>query len=168
MSTKYTKELLEEAVSNSTSVAGVLRWLGLKQAGGTQSYIGKRIKHFGIDTSHFVGQAHNKGKSFPAKRKSYSEILIVKSEGSHKTKTSQIRRALIEYGIEHQCSECKVKPLWNGKILVLQVDHKDGDWLNNQVSNLRFLCPNCHSQTPNYSKKKTSLASVAKRDTRQV
>lgn len=32
----------------------------------------------------------------------------------------------------------------------LQVDHKDGNALNSQESNLRLLCPNCHSLTPNY------------------
>jgi hypothetical protein len=49
----YTEELLREAVAASTSFAGVLRHLGLRQAGGTQAHIARRIRHFGIDTSHF-------------------------------------------------------------------------------------------------------------------
>jgi len=53
---KYTKETLEMAVKDCVSVAGVLRKLGLKEAGGTHSHISRRIQRFGIDTSHFLGQ----------------------------------------------------------------------------------------------------------------
>lgn len=31
--------------------------------------------------------------------------------------------------------------------------HKNGDWRDNRAYNLRFLCPNCHSQTPNFGTK---------------
>lgn len=36
-----------------------------------------------------------------------------------------------------------------GKI-PLEVDHIDGDFRNNEIKNLRLLCPNCHSLTSNY------------------
>ena len=32
--------------------------------------------------------------------------------------------------------------------------HKDGDSSNNELDNIAELCPNCHSQTENYSRKK--------------
>ncbi|WP_329495149.1 hypothetical protein [Kitasatospora herbaricolor] len=59
----YTKELLQEAVTASQSMAGILRHLRLGQAGGTRAHVARRIKAFGIDTSHFTGQAHNQGKA---------------------------------------------------------------------------------------------------------
>jgi hypothetical protein len=50
---KYTCELLTEAVANSFSISGVLRYLEIPLAGGTHAHISRKIKRFGIDTSHF-------------------------------------------------------------------------------------------------------------------
>ena len=44
-------------------------------------------------------------------------------------------------------------PIWNGKPLSLQLDHIDGDSDNCVPSNLRLLCPNCHTQTDTYGSK---------------
>lgn len=39
---------------------------------------------------------------------------------------------------------------WNGKLITLDLDHANGDNTDNRLENLRFLCPNCHSQTETY------------------
>ncbi|MFD6058800.1 MULTISPECIES: hypothetical protein [Rhodococcus] len=59
---KYTREVLEQAVAESTSYAGVMRYLGLKPAGGTHAHLSRQSKKFGIDPTHFTGSAHTKGK----------------------------------------------------------------------------------------------------------
>jgi len=51
-----------------------------------------------------------------------------------------------------RCQECGVSE-WNGKELVFELDHADGNSENNQEENLRLLCPNCHSQTGTYKSK---------------
>ena len=52
--------------------------------------------------------------------------------------------------LKPECSECKTPNIWNNKKLVLELDHIDGDSFNCNFSNLRYLCPNCHSQTSSY------------------
>lgn len=49
------------------------------------------------------------------------------------------------------CATCGLKPEWNGADLVLQLDHINGDCCDDRRSNLRWLCPNCHSQTDTYT-----------------
>lgn len=63
-----------------------------------------------------------------------------------------LKKYLIEKNGEN-CAECNTGAVYNNKPLTLQIDHIDGDSDNNFPSNLRLLCPNCHSQTPNFGSK---------------
>ena len=150
MRNKYTKETLEELVKNSTSVLEIIRKLGLKESGGTHTHITKRIKDFNIDISHFLGKASNHGKSHKGgcKKLEWQECLVLREKGVRQ-KSFILRRALIDSGEEYKCNECGIKD-WLGKNLVLHVDHKNGNWLDDRKENIRFLCPNCHSQSSNY------------------
>ena len=56
---------------------------------------------------------------------------------------------------EYKCSCCGINE-WNEKPISLQIDHIDGDTSNNLIENLRYLCPNCHSQTDTWSVKNMS------------
>ena len=149
---KYSKELLEEAAAKSESIAGVLRDLNLRQAGGNQCHIARRLRDYGVNTQHFTGCGHNKGKACPTK-KFAADILIVSPEGSYRPQRFQLQRALLERGVEETCQVCGTGAEWNGIKLVLHIDHIDGNWLNNTQDNLRFLCPNYHSQTETYGTK---------------
>ena len=66
---KYTRELLTEAVANSISIAGVLRYLQIPWSGGTHAHISRKLKALGIDTAHFKRVAPNRGKPCAGRRR---------------------------------------------------------------------------------------------------
>jgi Zn finger protein HypA/HybF involved in hydrogenase expression len=53
------------------------------------------------------------------------------------------------FKVEYKCNECGITD-WNGKDIILEIDHINGDNTDNRIENLRYLCPNCHSQTSTY------------------
>lgn len=145
MKHKYTKELLQPLVAESATVSEVMRRLGIKICGGNHKYIAAAIKKFELDTSHFVGQASRLGKTNGCK-KPWQEVLVLRENSDRRQHAYILRRALIESGREYGCARCGQDGMWNGKPLVLEVHHNDGDWLNDTKENLDFVCPNCHSQ----------------------
>lgn len=149
---KITDEQLVDAVQQSVSYAGVLRVLGVRPAGGSHYHYSNRIKKLGIDTSHFTGKMWNKGKTWKHLRKNSSDILTILIEGSRRQPRKFLLRAMIEEGVKYKCSICEIEN-WLGKEICLHVDHKNGDWLDCRLDNLRFLCPNCHTQTPTFGSK---------------
>ncbi|MFB6891784.1 HNH endonuclease [Kitasatospora sp. NPDC056327] len=149
----YTRELLQEAVDASSSVAGVVRHLRLRQAGGTQAHIGRRIKALGIDTSHFTGQAHQRGRA-STRRLPPAQVLVRRPPEAKRLPGARIRAALSELGRPEHCEGCGTGPRWRGRPLTLEVDHISGDWSDNRPENLRLLCPNCHAVTDTYCRRK--------------
>ncbi len=140
---RYTRGDLEKTAAQSLSVAETCRHLGITKAGGsTQTNIRDRLRREKIDTSHFLGQRRNLGTK-SSKRLTYQEVLV-QSTKLHREHAHVLRRALIESGRLYQCVGCRNRGQWEGQQLTLEVHHIDGNWRNNQESNLIFVCPNCH------------------------
>lgn len=149
----WEKENLTDIISKSKSKAEVLRKLGFKgYEGGHYRTLNKFISIYSLDTSHFLGQGWNIGGKFKITQpKPINEILIENSTNS----TSQIKRRILKENIiPYSCSECGIFS-WRDKQLSLHLDHINGEPTDNRIENLRFLCPNCHSQTSTYCKSKT-------------
>lgn len=76
------------------------------------------------------------------------EILSVRETTREYSKT--LRSAMRQSGVPYRCAACNLGPVWNRRELTLHVDHVDGNPLDCRLPNLRFLCPNCHSQTETF------------------
>ena len=64
-------------------------------------------------------------------------------------KNQILKHKLLEYKCVGENCDCTGE--WLGKPIALQLDHKNGVNNDNRIENLRFLCPNCHSQTSTFS-----------------
>ncbi|MEV7275909.1 HNH endonuclease [Streptomyces sp. NPDC093111] len=137
-------EELRGAVEGAISIAGALRALGRADSGQTRALFRQWTAEDGIATSHFLGQAHQRGK--PGAVKAAAEVLV-HHDGRRRTRTHLLRRALLDVGVDEECAECGVGPEWLGKPMTLEIDHINGDWSDDRRENLRLLCPNCHAMT---------------------
>ncbi|MBZ4018232.1 HNH endonuclease [Streptomyces purpurogeneiscleroticus] len=141
-----TKAALQEAVSASVSMAAALRHLGKPVNARARALFHQWVTEEGISTSHFLGQAHQRGKPGTTPTKP-PERILVKHDGRYRTPSVMLRRALKQIGVPERCVECGTGPTWGGKSMTLEIDHISGDWSDNRAENLRLLCPNCHAIT---------------------
>ena len=138
---------IRDAVSASVSIAGVLRHLGMRVGGGNYTTIQRAVRELGLDTSHWTGQGHRRGATIPVVPARPLEQVLTRGSvySSNKLRLRLIRTGLLEPA----CAVCS-RTKWLGSPIPLELDHRDGDRLNNELSNLRLLCPNCHALTPTY------------------
>lgn len=133
-------------VNNANSYSDCLRALGLGTKGGSSTDILKRrIEELNLSVNHF----NNTKKQSGTAKYSLDEILI---ENSTYANISRLKIRLVNEGyLEYKCAICGNTGEWLNHPLVLQLDHINGVNNDHRLNNLRFLCPNCHSQTESYS-----------------
>lgn len=73
--------------------------------------------------------------------------------------SESLKSYLIQLGRNYRCESCGISE-WNNKEITLEIDHIDGNRINNYPDNLRFLCPNCHSQTESWRGRKSNTGKV--------
>jgi hypothetical protein len=134
----FTQQEIEQFVQESFSWATLAEKFGYDKTGG--SYLismKKMVEELNLDVSHFTGQGWNKNNFDYAR---FRKGVVIKTSQAIKTLTF-IRG--------HSCERCGQKE-WLDTPIPLEVHHKDGDSLNNEMDNLELLCPNCHALTDNY------------------
>jgi hypothetical protein len=140
---------LQQIVANSKSFSDIFRAFRLCASGAALRSLKRSMQAFGIDYSHIPeGAGANRGKRRSAQvRIDASVILVERSEYSRKTaRACVLREGLLKY----ECAECGLPPEWNGKPLTLTLDHQSGVRDDHRIGNLRFLCPNCDTQSATF------------------
>ena len=155
---QYTKEWLQELCQNSYSYAEVLNKAGRKQGGGAQQTLKKKIAEYEIDISHFTGQKwHESPNQKPQQgieKYNLEEIFVKNSPVTQKVLRGYVERHKV---LEYKCVNCGCDGHWQNGIISLELDHIDGDNTNNELTNLRYLCPNCHALTETYRGRNKAL-----------
>lgn len=149
------KEKLKQVIKKSITQIDVIKKLGLSHtSSGNYQTLLKYIKIYNIDISHFEGKqvAYVKLKNTQNKIHLSNDDFF--SINTHR-KTASSKKRILKFNLkENKCEECGLPPIWNGKKLVLQLDHINQITTDNRLENLRFLCPNCHTQTSTYGRSK--------------
>jgi Zn finger protein HypA/HybF involved in hydrogenase expression len=141
-----TKENLEQAISESISIAGVLKFLGIEITASHYRQIHKLIKEYNLSTTHFKGQGWNKGQIHYTS----SEKIQLYLDNKKEITSNDLKNLLIKNGYkEAKCEKCGITE-WNELPAPLELHHKNGNHNDNSLNNLQILCSNCHAQEPNY------------------
>lgn len=146
---EVTDEQFVNLIKNSANISEVLFKLGYSIRGNSWGFsqVRRRMTDLNLDYSNF------KGKSTALKQIEHkiNPDSLLKENSKHNRNV--LRRYLIKNDlIPYKCAICGITE-WNNKTLSLELDHINGINNDNRLENLRFLCPNCHSQTSTYGSK---------------
>lgn len=140
----YSKEILIKLLNESNTYSNFLDKIGSSKSGNSYKFTKKYLNNIGVDYTKLTN------KRWSSSEKSIKEVFINGSSFNNKS----LKNKILKYNLlEYKCVKCDNIGLWLGKPISLQLDHINGNNTDNRIFNLRFLCPNCHSQTPTFSGK---------------
>lgn len=97
------------------------------------------------------------------KRDRYKDVKCYLKKGI-KIHGQFLKKKLIESGLKKdECEICGLSNIWNNKLLILSLDHINGDHYDNRIENIRITCPNCHSQTDTFCGKLSNEEKLLRR-----
>jgi len=146
---ELTDEQFVSLVKTSTNISEMLFKLNYSITGNSWAFslIRRRMDELNLSPVDFKGKNALKIGS----EKTIDESKLFSSNSKH-TRTVLRRYIMKNKLIPYKCAICGAIE-WQGKTLSLELDHINGINNDNRLENLRFLCPNCHSQTTTYGSK---------------
>lgn len=153
---KIEREKLQDILNNSSSNVEVLTKLGFDGYNGNHRTLTARLleEDFNLEKFNNNKKLEHSNRALRARLNQYVPNDKVFCEHSTYISNANIKPRLLELGMDYKCSECGIGDLYNNKKISLQLDHINGINNDNRLDNLRFLCPNCHSQTDTFSGKR--------------
>ncbi|MFE6908267.1 HNH endonuclease [Streptomyces erythrochromogenes] len=148
---------LRLAVPSAASYADLMRALGMEVNDVNHRRLRRLVARIGLDVSHFARRPRGRRPSATAKPVA-PDTLVLRPAGSTRTNRSRLHRALQEVGVPYSCAGCGNPGEWQGRPITLQIDHVNGEWLDDRRENLRYLCPNCHALTDTWCRKRPPRA----------
>ncbi len=143
---------LTRLVTSSRSVSHVFEQLQLRKSGAAFKIFRRVAQELEVDTSHFKTYGDQRCREH-LKR----PLENIFREGSTVCNAT-LRNKVIRHRLKpYQCEKCPNTGEWLGSPIVLQLDHVNGIRDDNRIENLRFLCPNCHSQTETFCGRKAKV-----------
>lgn len=168
---KFSTEELREVITSSNTQTEVLKKLGYANLKSSY-YLEEAIYNKGLKAEFDALKersallSKNNAKQINSQQVSNEEIF---KENSPCERIVVRRRVLRDNLIEYKCAECGITE-YNGKPISLQLDHINGVSNDHRLENLRWLCPNCHSQTETYAGKnvKTNKTKKVEKELRKA
>jgi hypothetical protein len=138
---------MQSIVDCSNSISQILGELNLsKSCSYYRKLLLQRMKE--LDLKNFEKNQKDNNKFANFYNKYNTEELF------HENSKADIKTVKRKYSIlfpQERCCICEIPCIWNNKKLNLHLDHINGNNSDNRLENLRWICPNCHSQTPTYT-----------------
>tara|TARA_B100000902_G_C27007371_1_gene762953 strand:- start:147 stop:782 length:636 start_codon:yes stop_codon:yes gene_type:complete len=183
-------EEFAEIVKKSNCIGAIVEAMGYSRSGGicsgaplAQKGVRFRIEKLKLSTEHFNLKPPHR---IQRKLKPVSELKSKRRSGH------DLKLKMLKAGRAYICDICRCKDYkfewfdpgtkdrylgihlkgdwyWQDRPLKLQVDHiygRDGTDKDDELDNLRFLCPNCHTQTPNYARSSATTGIAKNTDKR--
>ena len=142
-------EEIHEVYHRCDSIGKFLSHFGMVNKGGNYRTLKGRLIQECLDYTK-LKSAHRPVGGIKNRRPS-EDVFCKESNYSR----SALKARIIKDGlIPYCCKKCGMGPEWNGEKLSLVLDHINGVYNDNRIDNLRFLCPNCNSQTETFAGKK--------------